>query len=115
MSDSAPGELELVRLFVNTVDLADGNDELSSPAALTRWLEEQRLGGGSAGTADLHAARRLREAVRGLLLENNGMSVRTESALALSRAAERARLAVHFDASGSVRMEPRAAGADGAL
>ncbi len=115
MSDSAPGELELVRLFVNTVDLADGDDELSSPAALTRWLEEHRLGGGPAGPADLHAARRLREAVRGLLLENNGMSVRTESAVALGRAAERVRLAVRFDASGSVRFEPRAAGVDGAL
>ena len=84
MSDTAPGELELVRLFVNTVDLEDGDDELSSPDALAGWLEAHRLGGGSAGSADLHAARRLREAIRGLLLENSGMNVRKESALTLS-------------------------------
>jgi predicted RNA-binding Zn ribbon-like protein len=115
MSDTAPGELELVRLFVNTVDLEDGDDELSSPDALAGWLEAHRLGGGSAGSADLHGARRLREAIRGLLLENSGMNVREESALTLAQAAERARFAVRFDPAGTMTLEPRAAGVDGAL
>ena len=115
MSDTAPGELEVVRLFVNTVDLEDGDDELSSPDALAGWLEAHRLGGGSAGSADLHGARRLREAIRGLLLENSGMNVREESALTLAQAAERARFAVRFDPAGTMTLEPRAAGVDGAL
>ena len=115
MSDTAPGELELVRLFVNTVDLEDGDDELSSPDALAGWLEAHRLGGGSAGSADLHGARRLREAIRGLLLENSAMNVREESALTLAQAAERARFAVRFDPAGTMTLEPRAAGVDGAL
>ena len=115
MSDTAPGELELVRLFVNTVDLEDGDDELSSPQALADWLEAHRLGGGSAGSADLPGARRLREAIRGLLLENSGMNVREESALTLAQAAERARFAVRFDPAGTMTLEPRAAGVDGAL
>jgi len=115
MSDTAPGELELVRLFVNTVDLEDGDDELSSPDALAGWLEAHRLGGGSAGSADLHGARRLREAIRGLLLENSGMNVREESGLTLAQAAERARFAVRFDPAGTMTLEPRAAGVDGAL
>ena len=115
MSDTAPGELELVRLFVNTVDLEDGDDELSSPDALAGWLEAYRLGGGSAGSADLHGARRLREAIRGLLLENSAMNVREESALTLAQAAERARFAVRFDPAGTMTLEPRAAGVDGAL
>ena len=106
MSDTAPGELELVRLFVNTVDLEDGDDELSSPDALAGWLEAHRLGGGSAGSADLHGARRLREAIRGLLLENSGMNVRKESALTLAQAAERARFAVRFDPAGTMTLEP---------
>jgi predicted RNA-binding Zn ribbon-like protein len=114
-SDSAPGELELVRLFVNTVELEDGDDELADAAALTGWLEAHGLGGGAAGAADLRSARRLRESIRGLLLENNGMNVCKESAVTLSRAAERARLAVRFDPAGSVRLEPGAAGVDGAL
>ena len=115
MSDTAPGELELVRLFVNTVDLEDGDDELSSTSALAGWLEAHRLGGGSAGSADLHEARRLREAIRGLLIENSGMKVRKESAIMLTQAAERARFAVRFDPAGSMALEPGAAGVDGAL
>jgi predicted RNA-binding Zn ribbon-like protein len=116
MSDRAPGNLELVRLFVNTVDLEGGPDELSDPAALRRWLAENGLmAHGSATRADLHSARRLREAIRGLLLENNGMSVRKESAVTLSRAAAQARLAFRFEPAAGVRLEPASGGVPGAL
>lgn len=116
MSDTAPGGLELVRLFVNTVDLEDGDDQLSTPAALTAWLGVHGLPtGSSVEAADLHAARRLREAIRGLLFENNGMNVRKESALALTQAAERARLALRFDPAGGAWLEPGARGVEGAL
>ena len=40
MSDQAPGELELVRLFVNTADLESGVEELSDPAALQACCKE---------------------------------------------------------------------------
>jgi predicted RNA-binding Zn ribbon-like protein len=116
MSDHAPGELELVRLFVNTADLESGSDDLSDPAALQGWLGAHGLAvGESATAADLHSARRLREAIRGLLLENNGMSVRKESAVTLSRAAAQARLALRFEPAGGVRLEPGAGGVAGAL
>jgi predicted RNA-binding Zn ribbon-like protein len=116
MSDRAPGDLELVRLFVNTLELPGGDDELSSPAALQAWLEANALTrGGAATSADLHAARRLREAIRALLLENNGMSTRKEAAVTLSRAAQRARMAVRFDPAGRARLEPAAGGVAGAL
>jgi predicted RNA-binding Zn ribbon-like protein len=116
MSDQAPGELELVRLFVNTLELPGGDDELSTPAALQAWLEANALARGVAATsADLHSARRLREAIRALLLENNGMSTRKEAAVTLSRAAQRARIAVRFDPAGRARLEPAAAGVAGAL
>ena len=36
---AAPGELEIVQRFVNTLDIEAGTDELDSPAALTAWLE----------------------------------------------------------------------------
>ncbi|MGH3091418.1 MAG: ABATE domain-containing protein, partial [Gaiellaceae bacterium] len=39
----APGELELVRVFVNTLEVDEAVDELSSPAALTGWLRAQGL------------------------------------------------------------------------
>ena len=116
MSDQAPGDLETLRAFVNTLEVETGSDELSSPEALRGWLRRHELlPGMSAGSTDLEAARRLREALRELMLENNGVSARTEAALVLSEAAERGRLAVRFDSSGSVRLQAAAAGVDGAL
>jgi predicted RNA-binding Zn ribbon-like protein len=116
MNDIAPGELELVRLFVNTADLEDGTDALATPDALAGWLEQHGLARGASATeADVAAARELREAIRGLLLENNGVLAREESAAALSRTAERARLALRFEAAGQARLEPAAPGVDGAL
>lgn len=113
---SAPGDLELVRAFVNTLDIDDRIEELATPAALVAWLRERGLlRGGSATTADLTNARRLREALRVLLLANNGVSVRKEAALTLNRAARRADLGVHFDPGGTSRLEPGARGIDGAL
>ena len=38
----APGELEIVRRFVNTLDIESGTDELASPGALLGWLRESR-------------------------------------------------------------------------
>ena len=115
MREHAPGDLETLRAFVNTLEVEAGSDELSSAEALQGWLEGHGLWRrASVSSLDLDAARRLREALRDLLLENNGVSARTEAALVLSEAAERGRLAVRFDSSG-VRLEPTAAGVEGAL
>jgi predicted RNA-binding Zn ribbon-like protein len=116
MSDEAPGELELVRLFVNTHELDSGADELATATALQAWLVDHGLArGGRASAADVRAARGLREAIRSLLLENNGVAVREKAAGALDETAERARLALRFAPGGSARLEPRATGVDGAL
>jgi hypothetical protein len=88
---AAPGRLEIVRMFVNTLDIELGTDDLSSPAALTTWLAAHDLlpAAGSqtpdphgprssaasegpaamrgAGPADLRRAIALREALRGVL------------------------------------------------
>jgi predicted RNA-binding Zn ribbon-like protein len=112
----APGELELVRIFVNTLEIDEAVDELSSPAALTAWLRAQGLlRGGAATRTDLANARRLREALRVLLLANNGVSVRKEAAVTINRAARRAGLGVRFEPEGTARVEPEARGIDGAL
>jgi predicted RNA-binding Zn ribbon-like protein len=116
MSDHAPGDLELVRLYVNTVDLEDGDDELADPPALGAWLEGHGLGrAGSVTPADLHEARRLREAIRTLLLEGSGLHVRKDAARTLGRAAEHARLALRFEPEGTARLEPAEPGVAGAL
>jgi predicted RNA-binding Zn ribbon-like protein len=68
---TAPGQLELVRAFVNTLDIEAGTDELSSPAELAAWLRERDLAeaaDSSATEADLRQAIAMREALREVLL-----------------------------------------------
>jgi predicted RNA-binding Zn ribbon-like protein len=68
-----PPDVELVRSFVNTVDVDEGTDELGSPAALERWLRAQRViaKGVAASGRDLALALRLRGALREVLLANH--------------------------------------------
>jgi predicted RNA-binding Zn ribbon-like protein len=61
-----PGEL--VRDFVNTLDVDTGQDELLSPEALAAWLRERDLATVRAATEDdLRAAVALRESLRAAL------------------------------------------------
>jgi predicted RNA-binding Zn ribbon-like protein len=81
---AAPGELEIVQRFVNTLDVEAGTDELDSPAALAAWLERHGLFAGlgrsaspgpgaeqapraAVTAADLRRAVALREALRAVL------------------------------------------------
>src|SRR5215468_8001839 len=103
----APGGLEFVRSFVNSVDFEDERDELGA------WLAAR---GAEPSRAELERARGVREAVRELLLANNGQAVDGNAAIGtLERAAGRARLALRFDETGSVRLAPAAPGVDGIL
>ena len=106
-SAEAPGELETVRQFVNTVDLEEGRDEVGA------WLEAR----GVRPTAEvIGRAVEVREAIRILLARNNGLGVDvTDAAATLERAAGRAGLALRFAPDGSSRLEPEAAGADAVL
>ena len=72
-SAAAPGELELVREFVNTYDAEIDHDEWPSPAALAGWLAERGLvrPGAKLAAADLARVVELREALREALLAHN--------------------------------------------
>jgi predicted RNA-binding Zn ribbon-like protein len=113
---TAPGELEAVREFVNTVDIEDGAEELTDPEALATWLTEHGLAPTrpDASEADLRRARQVREALRGLLLANNGGAAEPAATETLREAARRAQVALDFTADGA-HLEPRADGVDGAL
>ena len=66
----APGRLALLQAFVNTLDVEQATDDLSSPAALDSWLRSAGLSPGATGQArpaDLALAVELREALRGVL------------------------------------------------
>lgn len=113
----APSELELVRAFVNTLEVEGGEDELASAEALREWLTARGLldGAMEASGADVENAVALREALRALLLANNGADPDPAAADTLDTAAVRARLSLRFFPDGRARHEPEAAGLDAAL
>ena len=112
----APGELELVREFVNTLDLEDGEEQLASAEALAAWLAEHGLDPDPRPSAsDLDRTIRVREAVRGLLLANNGRPLPADAAAELESAAARVSVRVDVDADGRVALSPSGGGADGLI
>lgn len=113
----APGELELVRSFVNTYDHETGAEDLASPAALSSWLAEHRLGrrGANLGDADLARAVELREALREALLTNNAEPLPPTTVKRLNAALQGVSLGVRVNDDCTIDLEPAGAGLDPAL
>jgi predicted RNA-binding Zn ribbon-like protein len=114
---NADDSLTLVRDFVNTIDLEDRRDEISTPAQLREWLAGKGLASPALRItpAEHLDALAVREALRALLLANNDVEVDVDAAAAaLDGAARRARVSLRFDPSGA-QLEPHAAGGAGAL
>jgi predicted RNA-binding Zn ribbon-like protein len=112
--ESAPGALVLVQDLVNTVDREHGPDLLDDAAGYRDWLALRGLVPPRISADDLGHARELREALRALLLANNGRPEPPGARAVLELAAERARLTVRLDPAGA-SLEPVTSGADGAL
>jgi predicted RNA-binding Zn ribbon-like protein len=113
----APGALRTVQRFVNSADRENEREELESAYALQRLLEEVGvLGGGAAALtdADLRRALEVREALRELLLANNGGRVGVGALQTLESASRAAQLALRLG-PGEGRLVPEAPGIDGAL
>lgn len=113
-----PGGLELVEAFVNTLEVEEQRDELASSAALRDWLVGRALvrRRDRVTATDLRRALAVREALRALLLANNGVEADVAAATTtLDGAARRARLALRFRPDGSSAAQPGADGVDGAL
>jgi predicted RNA-binding Zn ribbon-like protein len=118
VSNPAPGPLETVRTFVNTLDLDDGIELLGTPAELVAWLGAHGLAGAGevdATAADLRRAIELREALRAHLLAHHDQPLAPGAAGTLDVAARRARLTVRFRGSDETALEPEEGGVDGAL
>jgi predicted RNA-binding Zn ribbon-like protein len=109
----APGALALVQAFVNTVDREHGPDLLDDDSGLREWLERRMLPADVA-PGDHERAREVREALRMLLLANNGEPRDPAAQPILERAARRARLEPVFPPDGAA-LAPRAEGFDGTL
>jgi predicted RNA-binding Zn ribbon-like protein len=116
--NEAPGELELVRRFVNTRDIEEESDELESPESLLSWFAGMDLldeDGATADEKDLERSLALREGIRALILANNGEVIETVSISELNRAARSVCLTVRFDHDGGATLEPESPGVSAAL
>jgi len=104
--------------YVNTLDVEAAADALATPDGLSAWLVEHGLlGRGRQPTSEDQGAEaiRLREALRALMLANNGGPVDADAWAALERTARRGQLAVHFDDGGALGIRPSGEDVCGAL
>jgi predicted RNA-binding Zn ribbon-like protein len=114
--EPAPGRLQLVAAFVNTLDVEVGQDVLSDATSLAGWLiETGLLAAGTPDVTDEEVAKtvELREALRSLLAANNGIG--QVDLVRLNASTEDLPLHVVFEGDRSATLRPGRDGVDGAL
>jgi predicted RNA-binding Zn ribbon-like protein len=110
-------QLDLVRDYVNTLDFETGIDRIASPDELAMWLSEQGLVDDLVEPSGEEVADALavREAIRELLLANNGVEVDAAAASkTLETAGREAQLTVRFE-NGRPLLAPAADGTRAAI
>jgi predicted RNA-binding Zn ribbon-like protein len=114
---TAPEPLYLVQRFVNSVDLESGEDELTNPEVLRAWFAERDLmeKGDDVTAADLKRAIDVREGLRAVLLENNGLPLDEKRVEKLDRAVGRASVRVRFTPGRDPELVAGVNGVDGAI
>jgi predicted RNA-binding Zn ribbon-like protein len=113
----APGALELVRQFVNTWDAEVAAEELSDPDAVRTWFSERGLLPRSARVManDVRRVIEVREAIRALLLANNGVPLDDGAVAVLNEVASQSPLEARFGGEGTITVTGRDGGIAGAL
>jgi predicted RNA-binding Zn ribbon-like protein len=113
----APEPLALVQDFCNTFDLEGEVEQLAGPGELWVWLAGHRLLGRDTlvGDADLERVLAVRGGLRELARANAGLAVDQAAVGRLNQALGPALLQARFDPAGGWRLDPGAAGVDGAL
>ncbi len=116
----APDRLAVLQAFVNTLDIEQATDQLSSPVALDRWLRSAGLAAGQAGgagPADLALGIELREALRAVLRSHVARRPAgvTDPAARLDGIATAMQARISAAADGSVRVIAGGSGSQAAL
>src|SRR3954469_7371822 len=113
----APEPLDVIRQLVNTLDIESGTDELADAASTKAWFVARDLITASTKwtAADQRRVVELREALRALLLANNGEPLAPEAVDVLNSVASHSPLEARFDATGAIAVSGRDGGVDGAL
>jgi predicted RNA-binding Zn ribbon-like protein len=104
--------------FVNTLDTEEETDALDTRDGLRTWLVTHQLldpASPPLGAGDREDALQLREALRDLMLANNGAASGDRAGRELERSARRGELRVEFAAGGSASLAAGVEGVAGAL
>jgi predicted RNA-binding Zn ribbon-like protein len=110
--EPAPGDLELVRAFVNTRELDPDVEEITGPGALADWLRARGIPvEGELSDADVARAVTFREALRRFLLASTEGSEPPDDVLEVLRDASRdAPLQIDITEQGSCQTTPASQG-----
>jgi predicted RNA-binding Zn ribbon-like protein len=116
-SQAAPQQLELVREFVNTREYDPDLESIPTAEALARWLAGHGLlePGTELDDDDLRRAHELRDALRSLLLSNNGSPLDPAALATVNATLGGAPLAVRFDDAGRPELAVGASGLEAAV
>jgi predicted RNA-binding Zn ribbon-like protein len=106
-----------VRQFVNTWDAEVATDELTDADQVREWFARHDLLPRSARVtaADVRRVVAVREALRSLLLANNGEPLDDRAVAVLNDAASRSPIEARFGGDGTISVTGRDGGVDGAL
>lgn len=115
--EPAPGPLELVQAFLNTLDLQRNLDELKTSEGLKGWLVQRRLVSRELEVTaeDSQRVREVRDALRALIRATHAGKPAEAAVTRLNQEVGRATVSVLFDASGETRFERSEEGVEGAL
>lgn len=108
----APGTLEMVRRFVNTLEVEDEIEHFDTVAGLRDWLGEWELPSSGITGADLVRAVELREALRTLIAAPAGEAPEPGTGTRLNEALAGSAVRMRFDRAGSCELEPAGKGLD---
>ncbi len=111
----APGELIIVQGFVNTLDVEKNVDDIGTTQLLKSWLVRHGLLRPEAGVspADHRTVLALREALRTLMLVNNGQKLPPTAVNRINDLVSRFKLAVSLKTNGSISLLPGSLGLSG--
>ena len=110
----APGELEFVRRFANSVNRENGAERFSSSARLDAWLHDEGRPGVRAAADELERVLAVREVLHDLVVANALGESATPAWTALEQLLRPAELGLRADAAG-LMVSVRSAGVDGLL
>jgi predicted RNA-binding Zn ribbon-like protein len=115
----APGRLELLQRFINSYnhDFPREWDRIGTPERAQAWLRQKRLVAPDDPVSEADAARlrELREAIRALVIANQGGRPGAAATDVIRTASRAARLSVAIDDMGRTALEPARRGVDGAV